>query len=110
MIVQGKRLILTRGDTANIGVVLKNDTFAQGDKVEMTVRKYPGSAGVVFHKLVEANEGASEVLISIEAADTSEATPGAYYYDVQLTHGSNVRTLVAPERRPNFIIGEECTY
>jgi len=96
---------LTRGDSATLTVNLTNADgtpyeMAAGDVLELTVKK-------------DAND--PEAAISLTASDSTfaflpETTEGmafgAYRYDIQLTHGSEVYTPVVS----TFTLTEEVTW
>lgn len=105
MKVKGTDIYMTRGDSESIGVKLSGYTLTTGDKVELTVRRSVGS-GVLLHK--EVTEFADNTaVIPITPEDTQKLAFGKYVYDIQLTYGGSVKTIVTPSA---FEIGEEVTY
>lgn len=105
MDIRGKDIFMTRGDSESIGVHLNGYTLAEGDKVEMTVRQSLRGE-VLLHKTVTEFQD-NTALISILPEDTSELEFGSYVYDIQLTFGGSVKTIVTPSK---FVIGGEVTY
>lgn len=105
MIVSGTNLYMTRGDTEHISVKLSGYDLKAGDKVELTVRRTPASIVFMHKEVTEFTENSA--LISILPEDTAHARPGRYVYDVQLTYGGNVKTVIPPS---TFEIGWEVTY
>lgn len=105
MIVNGTNLKMTRGDSEALTVKLEGHSLSAGDKVEMTVRKTPKSPKLIHKEVTDFPNG--EALISIEPGDTERMQFGEYVYDVQLTYGGAVKTIVPPSK---FEIGEEVTY
>lgn len=106
MKVTGTDIYMTRGDSESIGVkVTTGYTLQAGDKVELTVRRRIGS-GEVIHKLVTEFTDNSAI-IPISPEDTENLPFGKYVYDIQMTYGGSVKTIIAPSV---FEIGEEVTY
>lgn len=105
MRVYGTDLFMTRGDSESIGVKLNGYTLQDGDKVEFTVRRSVGSGAVIHKTVTEFSENAA--IIPILPEDTERLQFGKYVYDIQLTYGGSVKTIVTPS---SFEIGEEVTY
>lgn len=104
MKLTGTDVYMTRGDTE--GIVVKVNGYETGpqDYVDFTVRRAVGSAAVL-HKRAYFSDGAAT--IRIESGDTSPLRFGDYVYDVQLTYGNNVKTLITPS---TLTLGKEVTY
>lgn len=104
MKLAGTDIYMTRGDTEGVVVNLTNYTPQPGDVVEFTVRRKVGS-GEIIYKAAEF-EG-NRAVIRIDPEDTERLRFGDYVYDVQLTYGGTVKTLITPSK---FTVGEEVTY
>lgn len=101
-----RNLRMVRGDSDSIAVTIKGDyTLQQGDFVELTVRKDPYSPIVLHKRITEFTDNTFTIGFSPE--DTASLSFGDYVYDVQLTFGGAVKTIIPPSR---LTIGEEVTY
>lgn len=105
MRIDGTTIRMTRGDSETINLNIKGYEPTGNDFVEMTVRRNVNS-DVVFYRKLNVNENGSAI-IEIKPNDTEELQFGAYVYDVQLTYGSIVKTIV---KTSLFIIEKEVTY
>lgn len=105
MKVNGTNLEMVRGDSESIAVTFSNYDPQPGDKVEMTVRRNVRSNAVI-RKSVNHFSGRTAI-ISLAPEDTERLDPGKYVYDVQLTYGGAVKTIIPPS---TFNIGEDVTY
>lgn len=105
MTVDGTSLSMTRGDSEAISVSVSGYNIQEGDFLEMTVRKTVNSSVAIYKRVETFSDNVA--LISIEPDDTSKLTPGDYVYDVQLTFGGAVKTIVKPSV---FSITPEVTY
>lgn len=104
MKLTGTDIYMTRGDTEGIIVNLIGYTPQAGDTVEFTVRRKIGNAPVIYKK---AEFAETQAVVRIEPEDTERLRFGDYIYDVQLTYGGTVKTVVTPSK---FTLGEEVTY
>lgn len=104
MKLAGTDVYMTRGDTEGIIVNLIGYTPQAGDTVEFTVRRKIGNAPVIYKK---AEFVETQAVVRIEPGDTEHLRFGDYVYDVQLTYGGTVKTVVTPSK---FTLGEEVTY
>lgn len=104
MKISGTDVYMTRGDSEGIIVNLNGYTPQTGDKVDFTVRRTVGSKPLIS-KQAEFDGGQS--VISIDPEDTSSLRFGDYVYDVQLTYGGKVKTIITPSK---LTLGEEITY
>lgn len=104
MKLAGTDVYMTRGDTEGIIVNLIGYTPQAGDTVEFTVRRKIGNAPVIYKK---AEFAETQAVVRIEPEDTEHLRFGDYIYDVQLTYGGTVKTVVTPSK---FTLGEEVTY
>lgn len=105
MTVSGTDLFMTRGDSESISVKISGYDIRPGDFVEMTVRQRPASPVVIYKKITKFSE--NKAIISISPEETSDLSIGDYVYDIQLTFGGAVKTIVKPSK---FTLGEEVTY
>lgn len=104
MKISGTDIYMTRGDTEGIIVNITGYTPQAGDVVEFTVRRKIGNAPVIYKK---AEFAETQAVVRIEPEDTERLRFGDYIYDVQLTYGGTVKTVVTPSK---FTLGEEVTY
>lgn len=105
-VTESGRILLTRGDTAYINVVVADDagdyTPQDGDQIKLTVKKSTADAEVLIQKTV------SDGLVKIEPKDTESLDYGTYVYDCQLTTAAgDVYTFIPPT---DFVLQEEVTY
>lgn len=105
MKVNGTNLSMTRGDSESISVTISGYDIQTGDFLEMTVRQRHASPVVLYKKVTEFSE--NKALISIMPEETSDLSIGDYVYDLQLTFGGAVKTIVKPSK---FTLEEEVTY
>lgn len=105
MKISGTDIYMTRGDNESIGVTVNGYTLVQGDKIQMTVRRSIGSGVVIGKEITEFSD--NRAIIPISPEDTEKLQFGKYVYDIQLTYGGSVKTIVQPSV---FEIGEEVTY
>lgn len=105
MKVNGTNLYMTRGDSESISVTISGYDIQPGDILEMTVRRSLSSRVSIHKKITEFFE--NKAVISILPNDTSGLPVGEYVYDIQLTFGDAVKTIVTPSK---FVIGAEVTY
>ena len=86
---------MTCGDTEGIIVNLIGYTPQAGDTVEFTVRRKIGNAPVIYKK---AEFAETQAVVRIEPEDTERLRFGDYIYDVQLTYGGKVKTIITPSK------------
>lgn len=99
---------LTRGDSASIGVDLKNPdgsayVLQSGDVLMFTVKYNCITEDIIIQKDISLN-----AMINILPSDTNNLLYGNYYYDVQLTKANGEVNTVIPPR--DFIIDKEVTF
>lgn len=111
--ISGTKIILTRGDSAALTVILKDEAGTQidlvtGDTIYFTVKTSPGVEAKVFQKTITVFTS-GKANIPIVPADTAELSFGNYKYDIQYVRGTDgfVKTIVAPS---TFVVAEEVTY
>jgi hypothetical protein len=108
----GTNITLTRGDSANLTVEIKDSDGTQiplvtGDTIYFTVKSSPSTTTKLLQKVITAFTGGL-ANIEILPADTSQMMFGKYYYDIQYSRADGyVRTIVAPS---NFTVAPEVTY
>lgn len=105
--ITNNEIRITRGDSASFNVVLKTDEgeaymLPDGSIVTFTVKRDTGQPKYLIQK---TNTDSTSFTISPE--DTSALKYGEYVYDVQLTVGGDVSTVVVPTP---FIVTEEVTW
>ena len=111
MKVVGFDLYMRRGDTESIGVTVSGYTLQDGDQIDFTVRRNAFSE-VAIHKTV-TDFSENSAVIPINPEDTENLQFGPYVYDIQLTYGGIVKTIVPDDPSkplPIFNIGKEVTY
>ena len=110
--ISGTKIILTRGDSAALTVILKDEAGTQidlvtGDTVYFTVKTSPGVEAKVFQKTITVFTS-GQANIPIVPADTAALSFGNYKYDIQYSRADGfTRTIVAPS---TFVVAEEVTY
>ena len=104
-------IAMTRGDSESLTVKKKNDVWAEGEVITMTVRT-DAEGDIVFQKAVSEFDGDGAAVIAIEPEDTEGLDFGNYVYDIQLSVGERVKTLIPPKpgKLPKFTLTEEATY
>ena len=103
--INGNKITITRGDTGVFTLTVKNgDTEYDysNDEVLFTVKQNTRANEYVIQKTVRYGEN-----ITIAPADTQRLGYGTYVYDVQLTSGGIVDTIIPPSP---FVIAEEVTF
>ena len=89
--VDGKKIWLTCGDTAEFRPVIEDYTAQDGDTVTFTAKKVLSDPELAINKSVAAGNG-----ITFAAEDTVSLAPGSYIYDLRLeTAGGDVSTFVS---------------
>lgn len=113
MRVNGYTLSMTRGDTEQLVVSMKDVEgtivpFATGDIVYFTIKSLPTDTDKILQKTITSFTDGKAV-IDIAHIDTSELDVKAYYYDIQVNifSTSQVKTIIPPNK---FIITWEVTY
>lgn len=110
MKIDGTNLSMIRGDSEGIILTIKeNDVeyeFQEGDVVYFTIKKHANTDEIELQKIITSFEG-NEAAIEIEPQDTKGLEFRSYVYDIQLTSGERVTTVVP---HSNFIIEKEVTY
>lgn len=98
-------LSMVRGDTESISVNVSGCDAKPDDYLEMTIRQKIGSTSVI-HKKQFFTDGNS-VTITFLPEETSVLAIGKYVYDIQITIGEMVKTIVKPS---DFVLEPEVTY
>lgn len=104
--ITGSTIALTRGDTLQITLELKDirgETYepAEGDKIRFLMKKDYASPTVLIEKDIPTDT----LTFAIQPEDTKSLSFGAYVYDIQLTTGEGLVDTVIP--RGVFRILEE---
>ena len=107
MRISGTSIYMTRGDTEQLSVVCPDRPFAEGDVVELTIRRFEATGPVLIYKRVDMfNDG--KALIAFEPEDTQGLPFCEASYDVQATFADlGVKTIIKPSK---FVVGKENTY
>lgn len=108
--IDDNRIYLTRGDTADIAVSLKNldDSdyeMQDGDTLYFRMKRYAtkDASDILVEKIAEVTE--DEVIISLVPTDTLELAFGVYRYEVELvTYDDKHYTVIADTE---FEVGKE---
>ena len=96
--VQGTTICMTRGDTAEINLSIKDDSnveydLVEGDVVVFSVKQNLSDEAYLIQKTFSDKE------IVIEHEDTKELSFGEYLYDVQITFSDGkVATIITPSK------------
>lgn len=99
-------ICMTRGDTEQLVVSCPDRPFAEGDVVELTVRRYKGGGPVLLYKRAETFID-GKAYLEIRPEDTQKLDFGRASYDVQVTFTDlGVKTIIPPAR---FVLGPENT-
>ena len=103
--VHGNSIQLTRGDSATLTVNLTNADgtpyeLVAGDVLEFTAKKDASDPEAAISLT------ASDGTFTFAPSDTDGLEFGAYRYDIQLTHGSEVYTPIVS----TFTLTEEVTW
>ena len=110
-------ICLTRGDTANIvfsAVDEQGTTYVPtvGDELRFAVAKKVGADPLFEIQRIMADDADEFWTVTIQPAHTNSLKFGNYAFDVQLTHGGEVDTIigVTDELNPTFVVwGEVAT-
>lgn len=100
-------IYLTRGDTADINVIIKDNNgevynMQSGDVLRFTIKINCITTDIVIQKTVTNNT------ISLDPEDTENLNYGSYWFDLELTTaGGDVYTVLAPHR---FNLCDEVTF
>lgn len=104
--VLGKKIHLTRGDTAYINVVLKDNLGngyvpAEGDKVYFRLKKNIYKESLILEKEISAET----LVLEITPEDTEHLEFGTYCYEIELvTAGGEHFTVI---ENASFTVGPE---
>lgn len=100
-----QNITLTRGDSATLGLTVKQNTSSydfSNDLVVFTVKKNVNTDAFLIQKTF------ANGIINLTPSDTNNLNYGTYYYDVQLQNQSNgVYTIIPPSK---FIVASEVTF
>lgn len=92
--INGKTIQITRGDTGIFTLALTSAGQPydySNDEVLFTVKRNVNTTEIVFQKTVVYGEN-----VTIEPQDTASLSYGNYVYDVQVTSGAVVDTVITP--------------
>ncbi len=84
--IKGRRIRLTRGDTAEILIRAEGVTFEPEDRAIFTVKEEADERRPKVEKVVTpAQDGLCTILL--ESEDTADMRPGAYVWDIRFALG-----------------------
>lgn len=84
--IKGRRIRLTRGDTAEILIRAEGVTFEPEDRAIFTVKEEADERRPKVEKMVTpAEDGLCTILL--ESGDTADMRPGAYVWDIRFALG-----------------------
>lgn len=110
MRVDGTDLFMIRGDSESITVTVKENSkiyqFKEGDIVYFTVKNNPYTEDIILQKIIAVFDN-NEARIEINPEDTKKLNFKQYVYDIQLTSGGRVTTVVPCSK---FTLNVEVTY
>lgn len=93
--IEGRRIRISRGDTARIRIDLEDGGQLEGAQAVVTVKRRPGDEEAVWQRCVPVEDGC--VLLELGDAQTGQA-PGLYWWDLRLLMpGGGVQTPFEPE-------------
>lgn len=108
MTINGTSIYMTRGDNETILVSCQDRPFQEGDKVELTVRRFSGIDPVLLHKEVTSFTEEGKAVLEFAPEDTAQLPFCIASYDVQATFADlGVKTIIRPSP---FEIGREESY
>lgn len=79
--LNGHDIRISKGDTAQIGIVLSADEIIDGATAIITMKRKPGDVMALWEKTVPVENG--QVTLKLDTADTNRK-PGEYWWDVRL--------------------------
>lgn len=96
MTVNGTSLSMVRGDSEDISVTIKGYDIQADDFLEMTIRQKIDSPVILYKKVTEFSD--NRAIISFSPEETQDLRVGDYVYDMQLTYGGSVKTIIKPAK------------
>ena len=96
MTVNGTCLSMVRGDSESISVTISGYDMQPGDFLEMTIRKNLDAPVTMYRKVTEFPD--NKAVINFFPEETQDLELGDYVYDMQLTFGGAVKTIIKPTR------------
>ena len=92
--ITGNSIQITRGDTGIFTLALTSAGQPydySNDEVLFTVKRNTRTTEIIFQKVIEYGEN-----VTIEPQDTASLSYGNYVYDIQVTSGAVVDTVITP--------------
>lgn len=87
-------LAMVCGDDEQLTVAITGDyTYHSGDSVTLSVKRHVDDETALFSRSAAVSSSGTGT-IAILKADTKNAEPGVYFYDIQLTMSTDVKTIV----------------
>jgi len=96
MVTKTVTLKMVRGDSQKIGVKVRNLHEAP-TAIVFSLKKSVSHNDYIFQKTLDngiAEEGEGRYIIKINPADTEQLAPASYQFDLEMTFGEDVITLV----------------
>lgn len=93
--INGHEITMTRGDTLNIALMITDDTGAEYQLLSADRLIFRLARNFDETILVTKTLNNSSPSIVLEPADTKSLSYGAYVYEVEMTSGSTVDTIIA---------------
>lgn len=106
MLVSGKNLYMTRGDSESFSARISGYELTDGDFLEFTVRKRYSSPVVIYKRKDFSDFSDGKAIFSILPEDTEKLSVGEYVFDLQLTFGGAVKTPL----KGTLTLEDEVTY
>lgn len=93
-----QNITMVKGDTVAFNVIAydSNNEPVAVDDAKLTCKKEPETANILFQKRLGSGIEQENMLMVVRIApnDTKNADAGNYYYDLQITIGDDVFTLL----------------
>lgn len=87
---EGSHIEMTRGDTAILTVSIDDYTPEDGDTLRFAIKRKYTDSEPIFIKQIDTDS----MTFRIEHADTEGLSFGDYVFDVELTRGIDVQTVI----------------
>ena len=93
--IEGRRIRISRGDSARIRIEMEDGGQLEGAQAVVTVKRRPGDEEAVLARSATVEAGCVEVALG---AGETERAPGIYWWDLRLLMpGGGVQTPFEPE-------------
>ena len=87
--IKGRRIRLTRGDTAEILIRAEGVTFEPEDRAIFTLKR-EARAREALVRLTAAPDADGRCAFALQSGDTGALEPGAYWWDVRFVLGAKL--------------------